>query len=73
MHTVMVQDGPYAGTEHAGRASKGVLFVDKAAGMVAVYNLGPDGLVLQHVATRDPALEERAVADSEREVRSAPW
>ena len=74
MHKATCLDGPYAGAEHTGRALKGVVFVDKPAGMVVVYNHDAEhGLVFQHLATRDAALEERAVADPEREVRAAPW
>lgn len=74
MHRSTCRDGPYAGTEHYGRAGKGVVFVDKSAGMVAVYNFDHEhGLVLQHTAVRDPAAEERAVADPGRDVRAAPW
>lgn len=74
MQTATCRDGPYAGAEHTGRALKGVLFIDKPAGMVVVYNRdAEDGLVFQHLATRDAALEQRAVADPDRDVRSAPW
>lgn len=74
MHKATCRDGPYAGTEHHGRALKGVVFVDKPNGTVAIYNHDADhGLIFQHEARRNPALEGRAVADPGREVRSAPW
>ena len=66
------EGGPMNGQEYDGEGGKGVVFVDKPAGDVHVYDwTGTAYVYVRSDRIRDKKLE-KAVADPDRDVRSLP-